>query len=110
MGGDYAMIELKRVSRWISIDCIEVTPKHRLYCYGDKYGEEKGKRSVLVFRHGGKLYALGQFLRTCSSTEWNKYEYRNEPVLISGYDSENWYKPLLLEIDDGNGKVRLYNE
>ena len=103
------MIELKRVSRWISIDCIEVTPKHRLYCYGDKCGDEKGKRSVLVFRHGGKLYALGQFL-CVDSLAWNEYECRKEPILISGYDAENWYNPLLLEIDDCNGKVRLYNE
>ena len=35
------------------------------------------------------------------------YEY---PEFICGYDNENYYKPILLEIDKYGEKVRLWSE
>ena len=29
---------------------------------------------------------------------------------LCGYDCTNYYNPLLIEIDDGNERVRLYKE
>lgn len=98
---------LKRVSRWITVDCIEVTKKHSLYYYGED--TENGKRTVYVFRYNGRLYALDQFLNRYGMMGFDK-ECNEYPAFICGYDGENYYNPLLMEIDEYGEKVRLWEE
>lgn len=102
------MKELKRVSRWISVNCIYVTEKHSLYYYGDKYSEENGKRPVMAFKWNGRLYAVGQFI-----SRWGMFGFDQQgkeyPKYICGYDGEgDIFNPLLIEIDEYGDKVRLY--
>lgn len=90
-----------RISRWIHIEYRYVTPKHSLYAYADD-GE------LICFRHGDRLYALGQFMRL---TTPEFYGDKNGKVqYLSGYDCTEWYKPYLCEIDDGGEHIRLYQE
>lgn len=101
------MKDLKKVSRWISVKGLEVTEKHSLYCYGED--TENGKRYVYTFRYNGRLYALDQFLNRFGIMGFDK-KCEEYPAFISGYDSENYYNPLLIEIDEYGEKVRLYTE
>lgn len=91
----------ERVSRWIHIEYRYVTPKHSLYDYADD-GE------LICFRHGGSLYALGQFMRLSVP---KFYEDKNGKLqYLSGYDATEYYKPYLCEVDDGGEYIRLYQE
>ena len=103
------MKELNRVSRWITINSLEITKNHSLYCYADKDDEYNGKYTVLAFRYKNRWYALGQFLSRFGMMGFDK-ECKKYPSFISGYDSENYYNPLLMEIDEYGEKVRLYLE
>ena len=101
------MKELKRISRWITVNGMEVTKNHRRYCYGEE--TENGKRYVYTFRYNGRLYSLDQFLNRFGPMGFD-IECKEYPAFISGYDGENYYKPLLMEIDKYGEKVRLYVE
>lgn len=91
----------RRVSRWIKVEYRAITPRHILWDYADD-------GILLCFRYGGRLYALGQFMRFCYP---EFYEDENGKIqVISGYDSTQWYKPLCLEVEDGGEYVRLYEE
>lgn len=94
-----------RKSRWIQIHHDYVTKKHSLFEYADDY-ETPGTEGLLVwFRHKGKKYALGQFMR------FNKIQYfedNGKRCSIGGYDYTQYYKPYLIEIDDCGEAVRLY--
>lgn len=103
------MKELKRVSRWIRIDSLEVTKKHSLYCYAGKDDEYNGKYTVLAFRYKNRWYALEQFLSRFGIMGFDK-DCKEYPAFISGYDGENYYNPLLMEMDEYGEKVRLYTE
>lgn len=93
--------QYKRVSRWIHLEYMHVTPKHRLYEYA--YDGD-----LICFRHNGRLYALGQFERL---TTPDFYEDENGKLqYISGYDSTEWYNPYLCEINDYGEYIRLYQE
>lgn len=96
----------ERVSRWIKTyyDCI--TKRHSLASYADFDGTDSKKGLLNWFWFHGKKYAAGQFLRLS-----HPYFYKNEDGKTSylcGYDCENYYNPLLLEIDDDGEHVRLY--
>lgn len=103
------MKELKRVSRWITVNSMEVTEKHRLYCYAVEKDETTKKGYLYYFRHNGKLYSLDQFIN-----RWSMYGFdqscKEYPRFICGYDCENYYNPLLIELDEYGEKVRLYVE
>ena len=101
------MKELKKVSRWISVNGMEVTKNHSLYCYGED--TENGKRYVYTFRYNGRLYALDQFLNRFGMLGFDK-ECKEYPKFIIGYDGENYFNPLLIEIDECGEKVRLWRE
>lgn len=99
---------IERKSRWIQIHSDYVTKKHSLFDYADDY-EKPGEEGVLHwFRHKGKKYALGQFMRF-SHPMYFKNEI-GKLSLLSGYDSTQYYKPYLIEIDDRGEAVRLYIE
>ena len=91
----------KRVSRWIKIEYREVTKKHILFDYADD-------GQLCCFRYGGRLYAVGQFMRF-NYPEFYTDE-KGKKSFISGYDCTQWYKPLCCEIDDGGEYIRLYEE
>lgn len=102
--------QIKRVSRWIKIHFSEiVTEKHSLYYYADKY---ENNNYVDYFIFNGKKWALSQFMRfgypmTANYIQW--YE-KDKLHYMSGFDSENYYNPLLIEMDECCEYVRVYEE
>ena len=99
----------RRASRWIRIRFDYVTMRHSLSAYADFSGTDDETHGLLIwFRHGGRSYALGQFMRLSYPIF---YEDENgKESFLSGYDSENWYRPYLIELDDGGEYCRLYEE
>ena len=113
---------LKRVSRWIKVrQAYNITKRHSLYGYAtDENGHYEGSSNfnpksetfLDYFIFCGKKYALNQFIG-CSS-QWgypimfyDEFENLNH---ISGYDSEDYYKPLLIELSESGEYVRCYYE
>ena len=92
----------RRVSRWIKINEDIVTKKHSLYDYADADG------FLYYFRHNGRLYALGQFMRFTTPAfyedKYGKLQY------LSGYDCTDYYRPYICEVDDCGEYIRLYQE
>lgn len=91
----------RRVSRWIRIDCIPVTARHALAEYADG-------GTVSCFRHSGRRYAINQFMRLTYPEFYT--DENGKTGHLSGYDATQWYKPLLIEIDDGGEYIRLFQE
>ena len=60
------------------------------------------------FRFGGRAYAINQFFRLDFPIFFENEE--GKTTYLSGYDSENYYNPLLIELDDCGEFVRLYEE
>ena len=90
-----------RASRWIRIECKDVTARHSLADYAD--GD-----TLLYFRHGGRVYALGQFLRL---TYPEFFEDENgKTSYLSAYDATNYYNPYLMEVHPNGEHIRLYRE
>lgn len=89
----------RRASRWIRVDCIQITERHALADYADD-------GTVSCFRHGGRQYAIGQFMRLTYPEFYTDENGRTG--FLSGYDATQWYNPLLIEIDDGGEYIRLY--
>lgn len=95
-GKDYTRRDYKekytRVSRWIKID----------------YTPTEAARPF--FRHANKRYYFDDIMRVnypgTTPTEIKAED--GETVLLSGYDSTTYYKPLFVELDDGGESVRLY--
>ena len=96
-----------RVSRWIKLEYIEVTTRHSLYDYTDVVERDGNKGWLYVFRHNGRLYALNQFAQLGFPVF---YEENDKIQYISGYDITQWWKPFLIEIEEGGEHVRLYQE
>lgn len=103
------MINLRRVSRWITIRVFPVTARHRLYAYAEPsdMGRPDGEQLVSAFRFRGRWYAVNQFLSRyrIMGFDQNCAEY---PEYISGYDAENYFSPLYCELSDNGEKIRLY--
>lgn len=102
--------QFRRVSRWIKIKTDFVTVRHSLAEYGDRDGD-----GVILswFRHNGKRYALGQFQRFGTGWAFAPPMFENEDgktSFMSGFDCTEYYKPYLIEIDDGGEYVRLFEE
>lgn len=96
----------KRVSRWIHIKTEYVTKRHSLSDYADFYSSEDGKGVLTYFKHDGRLYAIGQFMRL-SYPEFFEDE-NGKQSFLSGYDCTDYYNPLMIEIEDGGEYCRLY--
>ena len=63
----------------------------------------------------GKQYSLEQFLSTHSvwTSAWNPFYSENDMddyVILSGYESEEYFNPLLIEIGGYGEFVRVYKE
>ena len=89
----------KRVSRWIKIQYDMVTSRHSLWDYA-----ENNEGILTHFRHGGRDYAIGQFMRLSPPI------FLEDNSIICGYDATEWYRPYLIEIDEYGEYVRLYEE
>ena len=114
-----------RNSRWIKrITNYKPNKRNSLYYYTcDGYGYREGTENYNPSEHGGKFldyfrykgrnYAIEQFI-SCSSP-WGCIPYSWEDKegklnFISGYDSENYFNPLLIEISDCGEYIRVYEE
>ena len=116
--------KIERLSRWIKIRTLPVTKRHHLYDYAtdgsgyhpyqDKFDPGDG---VLLdyFVFQGKQYALEQFLSTSSAWAgaWNPFYSANnvdDYVILSGYEADEYFHPLLIEIGANGEFVRVYKE
>lgn len=108
------MKELKKVSRWITINDKMITSRHHLWNYGynengDRTDTDK-KRYILSFRWNNREYCLEQFLSRFSFIVGFDQDCKEYPSYITGYDGENYFNPLYCELDEVNLKIRLYTE
>ena len=104
------MKNLKRVSRWITIRNEPITKRHSLWYYAEKdpaFSDECAYCSM--FRWNGRMYAVNQFLSRYGLYGFDQ-KCEEYPAFICGYDAENYYHPLLCEIDDCGERIRLYVE
>lgn len=90
--------KIERVSRWIEIKYKEVTTRHSLYDYSDD-------GNLCYFTYKGRQYALGQFEKLVFPIF---FEENGKTQYLCGNDCTEWYKPLLVEINDCCDGVRLY--
>ena len=115
---------IERLSRWIKLKSVPVTKRHRLYDYArDEYGyhpyQERfnSENGVFLdcFTFKGKQYSLEQFLSTSSvwTGTWNPYHSvhdEDDQVVINGVQHDDYFHPLLIEIDEYGEHVRIYHE
>ena len=104
--------KIQRVSRWIKVNtAYNITERHSLFYYAEQFDENENMLDYFI--HKGKKYAINQFYRF--NTMFNPsvaptfYE-NNEPTRIAGYDSENYYNPILIELSECGEAVRVYQE
>lgn len=101
---------LMRLSRWIHIRNNIVSKKHTLACYGNQVEEDDTHVYLDWFQFNGKKYALGQFI--CMNGMWaNPVMFEDETGklnYLSGYDCEDYYNPIMIELSDGGEYVRVY--
>lgn len=104
--------QIARVSRWISIKTDwNITPRHPLYYYS--CDADDGKRCVDYFVFHGRKYALDQFYRfgTMFTPTQPPMWYENSKLQhMAGYDSENYFCPLMIEVDEYGEHIRVYAE
>lgn len=115
---------IERVSKWIKIRSLPVTKRHALWDYAtdgsgyhpyqNRFNPENGV-FLDYFRFEGKQYALEQFLSTSSTFmgAYNPYYTANnvdDYVILSGYEADEYFHPLLIELDECGEYVRLYKE
>lgn len=111
-----------RVSRWIKVqNAYNVTKRHSLHDYatdgrGYQFGninfDPSGGTFVDYFVWHGRKWALDQFLRFgsmfCPHTilwdEGGKTHY------MAGFDRDNYFNPIMIEMDDCGEYVRVYEE
>lgn len=94
VNNDYIEV-YKRVSRWIKIDFT--------------------LKGVPFFRHNNRRYKLDDFLRINYPyydseviTDTINAKDAKEVIQLSGYEANEYYKPLFIEISDSGDGVRLY--
>lgn len=96
--------EVMRVSRWIRLEYTEVSPRSKFWYYSDS-------GSLIYFKFRGKRYALGQFTRFgYGGGKDVMFSDKNGHYSLVAYDSEDYYLPLMLEIDASGKYVRLYQD
>lgn len=108
------MKELKKVSRWITINDKRITRRHHLWEYGynddgDRTDEDK-QRYIMSFKWHNREYSLEQFLSRFSVMVGFDHDCKEYPSYITGYDGENYFNPLYCELDEVNLKIRLYQK
>ena len=110
----------KRSSRWIKIRHTYYPNKRNTLWYyvTDGYGNRPDHKDF-TRSHGlfldyfvwhGKKYAIDQFIRfgTFYTPEIMSYFENKKEIYLSGYDSENYYNPIMIEVDEGGERVRVY--
>ena len=110
--------KIRRISRWIAI-------KHNYspnrgnslwYYVMDGSGYREGNPNfnphdglyLDYFRWNGRNWAIEQFYRMDYPEFWEDED--GKLNWLSGYDSENYYNPILIEIDEYCENVRVYEE
>ena len=104
--------KIQRVSRWIRIrQAYNITEKHTLHYYAENIDDNENVLDYFIFH--GKKYAINQFYRF--GTMFNPgampmfYE-KDKLHFISGYDSENYYNPIMIELSECCEYVRIYED
>lgn len=115
--------KLERISRWITIKhAYNVSKKNALAYYAtDENGYKEGQTNfnpenglyLDYFHFNGKNYAIEQFIS--NSSMWSNgtqffTDTDGKLTYIAGYDSENYYNPILIELDEYCEHVRIYKE
>ena len=98
----YKTKQYRQMSRWLTLDFKEVTPRHRLYPYAVE-------DLVTVFKHKGREYALEQFMRLDYCSKDGNITLEDGTKLIA-YDATEYHQPYLLELDERIPAVRLWVE
>lgn len=115
---------LRRVSRWISIKHnYNPNRNNALYDYVmDEYGYKPYSDNfnpanglyLDYFIFNGRNYAIEQF--TAIGCIWDcighaiGYIENGETHYLSAFDSENYFNPLFIELDEYGERVRVYEE
>ena len=112
-----------RKSRWIKRRTnYNPNKRNSLYYYAtDGNGYRDGQTGfnpqtglyLDYFRFGGRNYAIEQFFRLGSMfcpTEYCWEDREGKLNFLSGYDSENYYNPILIEISECGEYIRVYEE
>ena len=109
--------DIARVSRWIKVrHAYNVTGRHPLAYYatdengnlGSSMGFDPSKGTYLdYFVWNGRKWALNQFYRLDWPYMW---EEDGKLFFLSGYDSENYFNPIMIELDECCEYVRVYEE
>lgn len=93
----------ERVSRWIKIHEKIITSRHSLYDYSEHID---GENYLTYFRYKNKNFALSQFMHLSVPIFYEDTDGKLQ--YLSGYDSTEFYYPLICEIDDCGEYIRLY--
>ena len=104
--------EIVRLSRWIRIEyAYNVTERHSLHYYAEDTGD--GGNALTFFRWNGRKWALCQFYRfgTMFTPDAPPMWYEKGKLqYIAGYDAENYYNPVMIELSEDCEYVRVYQE
>lgn len=104
--------QIKRVSRWIKVrQAYNITTRHNLHYYAEQLDENENVLDYFIYN--GKKYAINQFFRfgTMFTPGTIPMFYENDKLYyISGYDSENYYNPIMIELSECCESVRVYEE
>lgn len=114
---------LMRLSRWIKVrQEYNITPRHSLYDYcTDENGFYPGQSMfnpengtfLDFFRFNGRKYAINQFIIFGGIMGGYPPMWEDEDGKIhylSGYDSEDYYNPIMIEPSEYCEYVRVYQE
>ena len=111
------------LSRWIKVyQVYNITPKHCLYDYcTDENGFFPGQSRfnpddgtfLDFFRFNGRKWAINQFIAFGGMMGGVPPMWEDEHGqlrCLSGYDSENYYNPIMIELSEDGEHVRVYQE
>lgn len=114
---------LIRRSRWIKVrQNYRPNRRNSLWYYvtdGNGYREGQSNYDpssglfLDYFVWNGRKWAIGQFNSASGTMGIPPIYFENDDgktSFIAGYDSENYYNPILIEIDDCGEHVRVYEE
>ena len=83
--------------------------------YTETYTREGRAKKILYtlteasrpyFRHNGRRFYLDDFLRNTAPIEIEAAD--GEKITLHGYEAEQYYKPLFIELDDAGEYCRVY--
>ena len=108
--------KIQSVSRWIKIrHNYSPCKRNPLWYYvmdgnGYREGQDKFDKNTGLFLDyfvwNGRKWALEQFLRPSYPEMWEDKD--GKLHWLSGYDCENYFNPIQIELDDGCEYVKVY--